>query len=570
MSAQIIRRQPIQADVLPSHLHPLLKRVLLNRGFDDPALLDLSAKSLPKPEFAGIEQAVTILHQAIIDKRRIIVVGDFDADGATSTALSVMALRQLGAQNVDFLVPNRFDFGYGLSVPIVDIAAEQGADVIMTVDNGISCYAGVERAKSLGIQVIVTDHHLPGDHLPNADAIVNPNQAHCPFPSKQLAGVGVAFYLMLALRAALRKLDFFKQHDLPEPNLAEYLDLVALGTIADVVVLDSVNRILVQQGINRIRQGHCRPGIKALLAVAERDHQYLVSSDFGFALGPRLNAAGRLDDMTLGISCLMAPDYSNAIMLASRLDELNKERREIETSMQVEAVAALDKTYVSSDEFGICLYDETWHQGVIGIVAGRIKEQYYRPTVVFAEGDNDELKGSCRSIVGFHIRDALESINTRYPHLIIKFGGHAMAAGLSVAKPHYSEFKRVFSAVVKELIPPDALANQILTDGAIAQQYITVEVAQLLKRAMPWGQAFAEPIFDDDFTVINERILKEKHLKLVLQHQSGMSFDAIWFNYDQKLWQPNRHHQVKVAFTLDTNTFRGKTNVQFLVKAIEV
>ncbi|AWB67983.1 single-stranded-DNA-specific exonuclease RecJ [Saccharobesus litoralis] len=570
MSASIIRRQPEQVGGLPSSVHPLLRRVLANRGINQPELLELSAKALPKPQLKGLEQAVSILIDAIKQQLKIIVVGDFDADGATSTALSVMSLKQLGSRNVDFLVPNRFDFGYGLSPQIVDVAAQHGAQVIMTVDNGISCIAGVERAKQLGIKVIVTDHHLPGDVLPNADAIVNPNQVDCPFPSKNLAGVGVAFYLMLAVRGQLRAENFFADQQIPEPNLAEYLDLVALGTVADVVKLDHVNRILVQQGLNRIRQGYCRPGIKALLDVADRNPQFLVSSDFGFALGPRLNAAGRLDDMTLGISCLMAQDYSNAIMLAARLDELNKERREIESGMQAEAMATLEKTQVDGSASGICLFDETWHQGVIGIVAGRIKEQYYRPTVVFAEGDNDELKGSCRSIPGFHIRDALEFIDTRQPGLVIKFGGHAMAAGLSIRKHDYAVFKQAFELAVSKLIEPECLQHCIYSDGGLDGNYLTTQVADLLKRAMPWGQAFPEPIFDDEFIVINERILKDKHLKLVLQHPSGLSYDAIWFNYDQSLWRAQQIHQVRVAYVLDTNTFRGKTSVQMMIRAMEV
>ncbi|NTS75446.1 single-stranded-DNA-specific exonuclease RecJ [Catenovulum sp. SM1970] len=570
MSVQIQRRQSERASLDGAHqFHPTLQRILLNRGIAHTDELNFSVQALPRPELANIDKAVALLVEAIKNNLRVIVVGDFDADGATSTALSCLALKQLGANSINFLVPNRFDFGYGLSPEIVEMAHQQGCDLIMTVDNGISCIAGVNKAHELGIKVIVTDHHLPGEQLPSAGAIVNPNLNDCPFPSKNIAGVGVAFYLMLALRAELKNQNWFEQQGIVIPNLAELLDLVALGTVADVVTLDQVNRVLVQQGINRIRQGKCRAGIRALLDVAERNPQFLVSSDFGFAIGPRLNAAGRLDDMTLGITCLMTDDYAQAQMLACRLNELNKERREIESGMQQEAIKALDKTFVAEHAKGICLYDATWHQGVIGIVAGRIKENYYRPTVVFAQGDNGELKGSCRSINGFHIRDCLEYIAGRNPDLIIKFGGHAMAAGLSILESKFAQFKMAFEQAVDSLISEDALENVILTDGAPATTDYQVETAEYLKRAMPWGQNFPEPVFDDEFVVINERVLKEKHLKLVLQHASGMSYDAIWFNYDQSFWHQKSHHQIRVAFNLDTNHFRGKTTVQLMVKAVE-
>ena len=497
---KIVRRPTPDTSALPASLHPVLQRILANREISADEL-ELSLSRLHKPNLKGVEQAVAVLYQAIQQNLSIFVIGDFDADGATSTALSVSALKQLGATKVDFLVPNRFDFGYGLSEQIVDIAHQMGAQVLMTVDNGISCVAGVKRAKDLGMQVVVTDHHLPGNQLPNADAIVNPNQTDCPFPSKNIAGVGVAFYLMLALRSYMREVNYFTQQQIQEPNFANLLDLVALGTVADVVPLDDVNRILVQQGINRIKKGFARPGIKALLDIANRDFKQLVSSDFGFAIGPRLNAAGRLDDMTLGISCLLADDYTQAMHIASRLDELNQERRAIESSMQVEAINTLSKIRLDELPYGICLYQDDWHQGVIGILAGRIKERYHRPVIIFAEDNDDVLKGSCRSIPGLHIRDVLERMHTLHPDLIIKFGGHAMAAGLSIKKKHFAQFKQIFDDTVKSLVNKDILTNICLTDGALADNELTLEVAELLRAALPWGQCFVAPIFDDVFVI---------------------------------------------------------------------
>ncbi|MCU4676138.1 single-stranded-DNA-specific exonuclease RecJ [Catenovulum sp. 2E275] len=568
---QIVRRQTELADNLPSHIHPLLRRVLLRRNLVDAAALDLSAKQLPKPNLADIDKAVVLLEQAITHHKKIIIVGDFDADGATSTALTYSALKQLGCQQIDFLVPNRFDYGYGLSEPLVDVAAQMGAELIITVDNGIACVAGVARAKSLGIEVVVTDHHLPGETLPAADAIINPNRKDCPFPSKAIAGVGVAFYLMLGLRSHLRQTGYFEQYQIKEPNFADLLDLVALGTVADVVPLDETNRILVQQGINRIRQGYCRPGIKALLDVAQKDHKQLVSSDFGFAVGPRLNAAGRLDDMSLGISCLLAPDYTHALHLASRLDELNKERRAIEASMQVEAMQTMDTIHLDDIPAGICLFQDDWHQGVIGILAGRIKERFHRPVVIFAEDNDNILKGSCRSIPGFHIRDALEALESQHPGLIIKFGGHAMAAGLSINKADYNDFKQAFEKVVNSLIQPHLLTNSILSDGELSVDELTVDVADLLKKAMPWGQCFEAPVFDDIFMVAQEKVLHDKHLKFVLIHKSGLAVDAIWFNYNPKFWTVGKNTQIHAAFQLDVNHFRGKSQVQLMLQAgIEV
>ncbi|WP_440904643.1 single-stranded-DNA-specific exonuclease RecJ [Catenovulum sp. SX2] len=562
---KIVRRSTPDTSALPASLHPVLQRILANREISADEL-ELSLSRLHKPNLKGVEQAVAVLYQAIQQNLSIFIIGDFDADGATSTALSVSALKQLGATKIDFLVPNRFDFGYGLSEQIVDIAHQMGAQVLMTVDNGISCVAGVKRAKDLGMQVVVTDHHLPGNQLPNADAIVNPNQTDCPFPSKNIAGVGVAFYLMLALRSYMREVNYFTQQQIQEPNFANLLDLVALGTVADVVPLDDVNRILVQQGINRIKKGFARPGIKALLDIANRDFKQLVSSDFGFAVGPRLNAAGRLDDMTLGISCLLADDYTQAMHIASRLDELNQERRAIESSMQVEAINTLSKIKLDELPYGICLYQDDWHQGVIGILAGRIKERYHRPVIIFAEDNDDVLKGSCRSIPGLHIRDVLERMHTLHPDLIIKFGGHAMAAGLSIKKANFALFKQIFDDTVKSLVNQDILTNVCLTDGALADNELTLEVAELLRAALPWGQCFEPPIFDDVFVIAQERLLQDKHIKFVLQHQSGLAVDAIWFNYNPEHWTVNSQQKVHLAFSLDINEFRGQRNIQLMVK----
>src|SRR5690606_9856774 len=431
-----IRRREItehtQAN-LGNQLPELLQRVYRARGVTQEQELQHQLTLLQRPNFKGLPEAVALLADAVVAQANVLIVGDFDADGATSCALAVLALRAMGLQNVDFLVPNRFEFGYGLTPEIVAVAAAQQPDMIVTVDNGISSIEGVRAARELGIAVVVTDHHLPGNELPEADAIVNANQPGCPFPSKNLAGVGVIFYVMNALRAELRQMGWFEESGIAEPNMASFLDLVALGTVADVVPLDYNNRILVAQGLQRIRAGVCRPGIKAMLEVAGKQAQRLVASDFGFALGPRLNAAGRLDDMSLGIQCLMCESEQLAREMAAQLDELNRDRKAIETGMQQEAMAMLQKALnadAGSLPWGVCLFDETWHQGVIGILASRIKDKYHRPVIVFADVGDGQIKGSARSVPGFHIRDALDAVATRHPQLLQKFGGHAMAAGM--------------------------------------------------------------------------------------------------------------------------------------------
>jgi single-stranded-DNA-specific exonuclease len=535
--------------------------------------LDRSTASLAHfNQLKGVDAAVAILADAIRDKSKIMIVGDFDADGATSTALCMLALKQLGSVKHDFLVPNRFDFGYGLSPEIVEVAHQQGAELIVTVDNGISCIAGVALAKKLGMKVVITDHHLPAETLPLADAIVNPNQPGCEFISKNLAGVGVAFYLMLAIKTHLQKVGWFELRSIKAPNLATLLDIVAVGTVADVVTLDMNNRVLVHQGIQRIRSGKCRPGINALIEVAGKSNKSLVASDLGFVLGPRLNAAGRLDDMTIGIQCLVTEDEASARSLAVQLDSLNRERREIEASMQQEAIKTLDALEVNTEDMpdGLVLFEADWHQGVIGILAGRIKEKYFRPTIAFAHQDDFIVKGSARSIPGLHIRDLLEDINTRYPDIIDKFGGHAMAAGLSLKIENLSAFKRVYEQVCKEWLAGKPLQGQVQTDGSLQKEDFTLEFAKLLKDAGPWGQGFAEPVFDDVFAIKDQRLVGQKHLKMMVENGAGQLIDAIAFNVDLQEWPNQSAKRVHLAYKLDINEFRGRVSLQLLVESLKV
>lgn len=531
--------------------------------------LERSAKGLlPWQQLNGMAQAVKLLHQALIDNLHIVVVGDFDADGATSTALSVLALRAFGGKQISYLVPNRFEDGYGLSPEVVDQAHARGAQMIVTVDNGISSHSGVARAHELGLPVVVTDHHLPGETLPAADAIINPNLADCDFPSKSLAGVGVAFYLMLALRAHLRESAWFEQQGVTIPNLAEFLDLVALGTVADVVPLDANNRILTWQGLSRIRAGHCRPGIRALLEVANRDPKRLNASDLGFALGPRLNAAGRLDDMSVGVALLMCDNLSEARVLANELDALNQTRKEIEQGMQAEAMTLCESLSRSCDSLpaGLALYHSEWHQGVVGILASRIKERFHRPVIAFAPAGDGTLKGSGRSVQGLHMRDALERLDTLHPGLMLKFGGHAMAAGLSLEEARFDEFRQRFSALVGEWIDPAMLQGEVWSDGPLSAQEMTLETAELLRDAGPWGQMFPEPLFDGQFRLLQQRIVGERHLKVMVEPVGGGPLlDGIAFNIDTALWPDNGVREVILAYKLDVNEFRGNRSVQLLI-----
>lgn len=586
MSKVIVRRTKVDDSYLPAITHPIVKQIYASRGITSEKDLELIVNNLAgvselTSAFKGMNEACELLYAALNAKTNIIIVGDFDADGATSTALMMTALSLLGSQNHSFIVPNRFEYGYGLTPEIVDIAAQQGAEMLVTVDNGISCIAGVQRAKELGLKVIVTDHHLPGHSLPDADAIVNPNQRGCTFPSKALAGVGVAFYLMLALRKYCREKDYFKTLNIAEPNIAQLLDLVALGTVADVVSLDTNNRILVEQGLKRIRAGQTRPGIQALIEIANKNQQRLVASDFGFALGPRINAAGRLDDMSYGINCLLAPDLSSARTMARELDDLNKTRREIEQGMQIEAERVLTSLHFDENHLpnAIALYQQDWHQGVIGIVAGRMKEKYHRPCIVFANGkENDsgesstiEIKGSARSIPGLHIRDLLEHIDSQHPGIILKFGGHAMAAGLSITRNNFDKFQQLFNEFAGKWLKEEDLQSIILSDGELDIGDMTLGFSETLRDAGPWGQNFPEPLFDDTFTLIQQRIVGEKHLKLVVEKNSSHGkqvFDGIAFNVDVKAWPNTQAKQVRLAYRLDVNEFRGKRTVQLMIEDI--
>ncbi|MBT6593801.1 MAG: single-stranded-DNA-specific exonuclease RecJ [Porticoccaceae bacterium] len=559
---------------------PLLKRIYLARGVTQQAALQRQLSCLPSPSsMLGIDTAVAILAAALVEQKRVLIVGDFDADGATSSALMVLALTAMGYQHVDFLVPNRFDYGYGLTPEIVDLAAEREPQLLITVDNGISSIDGVKKANALGMQVIVTDHHLPGAVLPDAAAIVNPNQPGCTFVTKNLAGVGVAFYLLSALRGQLRRDNWFDENTIAEPNMATWLDLVALGTVADVVPLDQINRALVHQGLMRIRAGQCRPGIKALLTIAGKNPQRLVATDLGFALGPRLNAAGRLDDISLGIQCLLTSDPQLAMDTARELDELNQDRKVIEQDMQREALKIVEQIPLSLEGEvppALCLFQAEWHQGVVGLLASRIKEKYHRPVIAFARGDNGQLKGSSRSIPGLHIRDALDAVASQNPGLISKFGGHAMAAGLSLDEDKLPAFKEAFQRQVSQLLSADDLQAKIATDGELIQQQLSMQTAELLRDSGPWGQLFPEPCFEGEFEVLQQRIVGEKHLKLVLapvsetgQKQPYAGIDGIWFNADTEVWPSSHHRLVRCVYRLDINEYRGQQSLQLMIQFLE-
>ncbi|MBD2797646.1 single-stranded-DNA-specific exonuclease RecJ [Xenorhabdus sp. 18] len=569
---QLRRRPAADSSHLPDNIHPLLRRLYAMRGIRQVDELERGAKGLLNYQsLNGIEQAVTLLVTALHEHWRIVIVGDFDADGATSTALSMRALRAMGYRNLDYLVPNRFEDGYGLSVQVVDEVVKKSADLIITVDNGISSHEGVAAAHQHGIKVIVTDHHLPAETLPAADAIINPNLVDCAFPSKSLAGVGVAFYLMSALRAELRQLAWFDQQGIPLPNLAELLDLVALGTVADVVPLDTNNRILVYQGLNRIRAGRCCAGIRALLEVSKREATKLAASDLGFALGPRLNAAGRLDDMSVGVALLLADDMMQARQIACELDGLNQTRREIEQGMQQEALLICDKIERTHTQlpYGLAIYHPEWHQGVVGILASRIKERFHRPVIAFAPAGDGTLKGSGRSVNGLHMRDALERLDTLHPGLMLKFGGHAMAAGLSIEQDKFDLFQRYFSELVADWMDIAQLEGVVWSDGELALGELSLEVAEILRDGGPWGQAFAEPVFDGKFKLLQQRLVGEKHLKVMLEPlNGGPILDGIAFNIDVSRWPDNSIKTVELAYKLDINEFRGNRDLQLLIQHI--
>lgn len=572
MQKKIIRRDIEKTDDFISNFHPMLQRVYSSRGIKSSRELEHGLERLlPYQALYGIEKAVECLVDALSKQKRILVIGDFDADGATSTAVAIRALRSFGAQHVDFLVPNRFAFGYGLTAELVQVAKDFNPDLIVTVDNGIANHAGVLAAKGLGIQVIITDHHLSADTLPPADAIVNPNQPNDIFPSKNIAGVGVIFYVMLALRRYLTEIKWFSQQNIPEPNMSRLLDLVALGTVADVVALDHNNRILIHQGLRRIRAGHCVAGITALLEIGGRNQARLVASDLGFVVAPRLNAAGRLDDMSLGIECLLCDDPKKAREMAQILDQLNDERRVIEQDMQEQALHLLKKCQLDQQRLphGLCLFDEDWHQGVIGILASRIKDRYYRPVIAFALSNENELKGSARSIPGIHIRDVLANIAIQHPDLIGKFGGHAMAAGLTLPRTALEQFSQAFDQIIASQIKAEDLRHSLLSDGELHSSELTLDIAEVIREAGPWGQAFPEPLFDGVFQIVDQRLVGGKHLKMTLAKDDKM-LDAIAFNVDLKEWPNYRREYVNIAYRMDVNEFRGKQKVQLIVEHLEL
>ena len=527
-------------------LHPLLARLYASRGITDKSELDYELKSLlPPASLTHATDAAQLLADAIEAEAKMLIIGDYDCDGATATAVGMRALKALGA-DVDFLLPDRFKLGYGLSPEIVDVAAEQSPDLIITVDNGIASLEGVARAQQHGIATLITDHHLPAETLPAADCIVNPNQPGCDFPSKCIAGVGVMFYVMLALRAELRERGYFAER--PEPNFANLLDLVALGTVADVVKLDRNNRILVSQGLKRMRAGQMQPGIAALFKAAARDPKRATAFDLGFLLGPRLNAAGRLADMRLGVECLLTDDPTRALTIAQQLDTLNRERREIEAGMQEQALQLLEALDANDATPGIALYDESWHEGVVGILASRIKDKLHRPVFAFAPGEGGIVKGSGRSIPGLHLRDALDLVAKRAPGLLIRFGGHAMAAGATVSAENFEKFKSLFAQVAGELLAPADLTRTLETDGNLEGGYISLETARLLENEI-WGQGFPAPLFMDEFDVEQQRVLKEKHLKLRLR-KGNTRIDAIQFNFSA---QPG--NRTRLAYRLAINEY---------------
>ena len=572
MIHKIIRRPTVDDSHLPAHLPPLLRQLYARRGVMS-AECELVLKGLLRPDtMKGLDNAAKLIADAMQLDKSILIVGDFDADGATSTSVCILALRMMGASKVDYLIPNRFDYGYGLSPEIVAVAATKQAELLITVDNGISSIEGVAAAKAFGMQVVITDHHLPGHELPAADAIVNPNQPGCQFASKSIAGVGVAFYLMTALRAELRARHWYQARGIAEPNLGTLLDIVALGTVADVVSLDANNRILVEAGLQRVRSGRCRVGITALLEVAKRNPARIVASDFGFAVGPRLNAAGRLDEMALGVETLLCEDIMHARRMAAELDSLNQERRELEVGMQQEALKSLEYLKLNEEQlpWGIALFQEDWHQGVIGILASRIKDKYHRPVIAFADAGNGEIKGSARSIKGLHMRDLLELVNSRHPGLISKFGGHAMAAGLTLKSGGFATFAKAYDNAVREQLKPEHLTGELWSDGELTPTELTLEIAQLLRNAGPWGQSFEEPLFDGYFKIIQQRIVGERHLKLVLETPCGtVMLDAIAFNVDLHTWPDATIQHARIVYKLDVNEYRGNFTLQLMVEQIE-
>lgn len=570
----------VTADRLPAGLHPVVRRVLLARGVRSAEQADLSLSRLLPPErLGGVGSAADLLASAISGGERILVVGDFDADGATGAALAVLALRAMGAERVDFKVPNRFQFGYGLTAPLVDALAAELPALIVTVDSGICCNGGVSRANELGARVIVTDHHVPGTELPPAAAIVNPNLPGDAFPSKALAGVGVVFYLLGAVRRLLRERGCFGPRR-PEPRMSEWLDLVALGTVADLVPLDHNNRILVHNGILRIRAGLARPGLMALMRIANRDYRHTQASDLGFAVGPRLNAAGRLEDMGVGIRCLLSDEPGEAMRLAEQLDALNRQRQNLQDEMQARAFetvnAMLARIRGRPLPPALCLYDPQWHQGIVGLVASKVKDAVHRPVIAFApeSAGSTALKGSARSVRGLHIRDVLACVDARHPGLIKAFGGHAMAAGLSLDEDKLGLFEQAVPHAVDQLLDGDVLVNEWRTDGELEAGEIGLELARALRGLGPWGQRFPEPLFDGRFEVVDERVVGEKHLKMVVRHAEGReALDAIAFNHlpedlERAAGGSGPPRLLRMLYRLDINRWRGVERCQLVVEQL--
>ena len=564
-----LKTRPTTESNTLSDLPDWLARILTSRGVQQLSELEFDFKQMPSPEqMLGAVAAAEVLADAIAQQARILIIADYDVDGATSCTLVKQSLELLGAQNVGYLVPDRFKLGYGLSPAVVELALEFKPDWLITVDNGIASVAGVRAAKAAGLGVIVTDHHLPGNDLPEADVIVNPNQPGCTFPTKALAGVGVAFYVMLALRQELRQRDWFNSQSIAEPNLAQMLDLVALGTVADLVPLDHLNRLLVKQGLKRINQGLTRPGIKTILQLARGETEEVVAQDMGFAVAPRLNAAGRLDDMTLGIECLLSQTAAGALPLAERLNDWNVERRQIQQTMENEASNIAQSQAISDSTYTISLYSDNWHEGVVGLVASKIKDHYYRPTVVFAPAEQAGLiKGSARSIKGIHIRDVLDAVATRAPDVLQKFGGHAMAAGLTIEAQHLNAFSALFETVVQEVAEPETFDNVLWTDGELPAIALNLDTAQLIRHYGPWGQKFPEPLFEGTFRVLDTYVLKQRHLKFRLQTSAGKVIDAIAFNLSDDIL--SRHfEQIHIAYRLNVNHFRGQSKAQLMIEHI--
>lgn len=569
-TAKLVRRRASAAE-LQADLHPLLRRVYSQRGVSRLEEVESGLADLAPPDsLKGLDDAVELLVEALRGQWKVLLVGDYDADGATSCATALDALHGFGFDRLDYIVPNRFDYGYGLTPAIVELAAARSPQLLITVDNGISSIDGVAAARNAGLRVIITDHHLPPAQLPAADAIVNPNQPECAFPAKNSAGVGVIFYVMLGLRRRLRELDWFASQGLPEPNLAESLDLVALGTVADVVSFDRNNRILVREGLRRIRAGRVRPGIRALLKAAGRDPANVVAADFAFGVAPRLNAAGRLTDMSTGIECLLAEDADSAAALAAELEQINRDRKNIQAEMDEQAAALVANLSTAEEEMpaGVCLYEPGWHQGVIGIVASRIKDRVHRPVFAFAADENSpgELKGSGRSIRGFHLLDALQAIAGRHPGLFARFGGHAMAAGLSLEAGRIEEFRAAFAEEAARQLQPGQLEAKLFSDGPLEPQWFSLEVARMLRNAGPWGKDFPEPVFDGRFRLRRRQPLKEKHLRMTLSplEDPNVQVEAIAFNVED--WPDPEAAEISLAYRLDVNEFRGERNLQLVVE----